>query len=310
MKHCATGITSWITYDMPWSKGDCKLEKPSSLKPFLGSAFIYFSFLYLYLFDHLTGVDFALLLLLLLVTNIVFILVSFNLKALRRAFIFSAILTFILFNYEFLAFGFDKTESIVIFYQPSEEIVANTGIYILGVGNAVLKEGATITFYNKADFYEEIVANNIIRYRSKNSFILELLGVKENDLEDMRGSVHHYLKNTNPEINDFLNREDINGSSAGLALLLSSILNEGKGTNELSIGVTGAINKSGKVKKVSSINGKVQTATRDGHTHVIVPQGNLKEALKAKEDLNLNVEIAGVKSVEEALETIERWNAE
>ncbi|MCG1023566.1 S16 family serine protease [Sutcliffiella horikoshii] len=286
------------------------MEKQSSLKPFLGTIFIYFAFLYLYLFDHLTGVAFALLLLLLLVTNIVFIFVSFNLKALRRAFIFSALLTFVLFNYEFSAFGFDNTDSIVTFYQPSEEIVANTGIYILGVGSAVLKDGATITFYNKADLYEDIVANNVIRYRSKNNFILELLGVKKNHLEDMRGSVHHYLKDTNPEINDFLNREDINGSSAGLALVLSSIVHEGKGTNELSIGLTGAINKSGKVKKVSSINGKVQTAARDGHTHVIVPQGNLKEALKAKEDLNLIVEIAGVKSVEEALEIIERWNAE
>lgn len=286
------------------------LVKPNSLKPFIGTIFIYLSFLYLYLFDYLKGVAFALLLLLLLVMNIVFIFVSFNLKAWRREFIFSAILTFVLFNYEFPTAILDEKESIVTFYQPSEEIVPKTGIYVLGLGNVELNKGATITFYNKTDLYGEIVGSNVNRYRSKNNFILELLHVKDSDLEDMRESVHQYLNETNPEIKEFLNREDINGSSAGLALVLSSILHEGKGTNELSIGVTGAINKSGKVKKVAFINEKIQTAVRDGHTHVIVPLVNLKDALKAKEELNLNVEIAGVKSVEEALEVIERWNSD
>ncbi|KMJ57216.1 hypothetical protein AB685_17585 [Bacillus sp. LL01] len=286
------------------------MDKPSILKPFVGTTFIYSTFLYLYLFDYLTGMDFALLLLLLLVTNVVFIFVSLNIKALRRSFIFSALLSFILFNYEFSTFVLDEKESIVTFYQPSEEIVPNTGIYVLGIGSVELEKGATITFYNKADLYEDIAANNIIRYRSKNEFIFELLHVKKSHVEDMRKNVYHYLEDTNSEIEGFLNREDINGSSAGLALVLSSILHEGKGTNELSIGVTGAINKNGKVKNVESINGKVQTAARDGHTHVIVPYGNLKEALKAKEDFKLNVKIAGVKSVEEALAVIEIWHEE
>ncbi|MGD6993883.1 S16 family serine protease [Sutcliffiella horikoshii] len=285
------------------------MKKQSVLQPFLGTVLIYFAFLYLYLFDHLTGMDFALLLLLLTVTNIMFVFVTLKLKELRRAFIYSALLTFILFNYEFSTFILDETESIVTFYQPSEEVVPNTGIYVLGVGSAELGKGATLHFYNEADRFENITATNIIRYRSKNTGIFELLNLKLNPVEDMRNSVQHYLSDTSPKIKEFLNKEGLDGNSAGLALVLSSILHEKTETNNLAIGVTGAINKRGKVKEIGLVKEKIQTAFRDGHTHVIVPQGNLKEALKAKKDLNLDIEIEGVRSVEEALRVIESWNA-
>ncbi|WP_404469519.1 S16 family serine protease [Sutcliffiella horikoshii] len=285
------------------------MEKQSILQPFLGAVLIYLAFLYLYLFDYLTGMDFSLLLLLLFITNIVFIFVSFRLRSIRRAFIYSALLTFILFNYEFATFILDETESIVLFYQPSEEVVPNTGVYVLGVGSAELGKGATLHFYNEADRFENITATNIIRYRSKNDGIFELLNLKENSVEDMRDSVQHYLSDTNSEINEFLNREDLDGNSAGLALVLSSILHEKKETNNLGIGVTGAINKRGKVREIGHVKEKIQTAARDGHTHVIVPHGNLKEALKAKKDFNLGIEIVGVNSVEEALGVIESWNS-
>ncbi|TYS58447.1 hypothetical protein FZC74_11600 [Sutcliffiella horikoshii] len=285
------------------------MDKPSIRKPLLGTIFIYLTFLYLYLFDHLTGMGFALLLLLLTVTNILFIFITLKLNELRRAFIFSALLTFILFNYEFSTFILDETESIVTFYQPSEEVVPNTGIYVLGVGSAELGKGATIHFYNEEDRFENITATNIIRYRSKNTGIFELFHLKENSVEDMRNSVQHYLSDTNPEINEFFNKESLDGNSAGLALVLSSILHEKKDTNNLAIGVTGAINKRGKVKEISLVKEKIQTAARDEHTHVIVPHGNLKEALKEKKSLDLDIEIEGVRSVEEALGVIESWNA-
>lgn len=278
------------------------------MQPFLGTVLIYLAFLYLYLFDYLTGMDFSLLLLLLFITNIVFIFVSFRLRSIRRAFIYSALLTFILFNYEFATFILDETESIVLFYQPSEEVIPHTGIYVLGIGSAELGKGATLHFYNEADRFENITATNIIRYRSKYDWIFELLNLKENPVEDMRDSVQHYLSDTNSEINEFLNREDLDGNSAGLALVLSSILHEKKETNNLGIGVTGAINKRGKVREIGHVKEKIQTAARDRHTHVIVPHGNLKEALKVKKDLNLGIEIEGVRSVEEALGVIERWN--
>ncbi|MGD6781844.1 S16 family serine protease [Sutcliffiella horikoshii] len=284
------------------------MEKQSVLQTFLGTVLIYFAFLYLYLFDYLTGMDFALLLLLLTVTNIVFIFITLKLKEFRRAFIFSALLTFILFNYEFSTFILDETESIVTFYQPSEEVVPNTGIYVLGVGSAELGKGATLHFYNEADRFENITATNFIRYRSKNNGIFELLHLKENPVEDMRNSVQQYLSDTNPEINEFFYKEGLDGNSAGLALVLSSILHEKKETNNLAIGVTGAINKRGNVKEISLVKEKIQTAARDGHTHVIVPSGNLKEALKVKEDLNLIIEIEGVRNVQEALGVIESWN--
>jgi signal transduction histidine kinase len=284
------------------------MEKSFHTLPFLGACFIYLVFLYLYLFGFLTGSAFAFLLLLLALINVVFIFISIKIRPLRRAFIHSAFFTFLLFHYELPTFILDEKESIVVFYQPSEEIVASSGIHILGIGSVELEKGSKIHFYDESDLYEVIVANNFIRYRSKNNGVFEFLRLKVNPLEDMRSSVRLYLKENNPEIDAFLNREDIDGSSAGLALVLSSIANEPEWNNKLSIGVTGAINKNGKVKKVELIKEKIQSATRDGHTHVIVPYGNLKEALKAKEDLNLQIEVFGVKNVEEALEIIKIWN--
>ncbi|MCT8136965.1 hypothetical protein H1D32_03965 [Anaerobacillus sp. CMMVII] len=284
------------------------MEKSFHMLPFLGACFIYLIFLFFYLFGFLTGSTLVFLLLLLSLFNVVFIFISMKIRSLRRAFILSAYSSLLLFLYELPTFILDEKESIVVFYQPSEEIVASSGIHVLGIGSVELEKGSKIQFFDESDLYEVIVATNYLRYRSKNSEVFEFLRLRVNPLEDMRSSVRLYLRDKTTEVDAFLNKEDINGSSAGLALVLSSIAEEPEWNNKLSIGVTGAINKNGKVKKVGLIKEKIQSATRDGHTHVIVPYGNLKEALKAKEDLNLPIEVLGVKSVEEALEIINILN--
>jgi hypothetical protein len=202
----------------------------------------------------------------------------------------------------------DKSKTVNFLYIPTEEVVKNSGIYIIGVLNVQLSENGEILMNNEGDLFQVIYINNFQRYNSKNNLIFEFFHIVKNQDVEMAENLKRFIKGTNTEINDYLARDDVSGASSGLALALSSLAKDYGWNNSLSIAVTGAIDKKGNVLGVGLVREKVLTAARDGHSYVIVPEANLEEALKAKEELDLSIIVYGVKRVEDAVGVIEKWN--
>ena len=115
-------------------------------------------------------------------------------------------------------------------------------------------------------------------------------------------------KTRNESIDEFLARENSSGSSAGLALVLSSFSEKGVCQNYRLIGVTRAINKTGKVTEVGNIEEKIQIANENGFSYVILLYANLSEAKEVKKTLNLPIKIKGVRNVDEAIQFIKELN--
>jgi hypothetical protein len=233
---------------------------------------------------------------------------AINVRPLYRSFIFSCVFVFLLFLYESPLSFSDSSKTKSYLYIPTKEIVANSGIYIISIGSIELPEKGKVLMQSESDLLKVIHINNFHRYNSKNNFIFEFLHIVKNQDVEMAENLKRFIKGTNTEINEYLARDDVSGASSGLALALSSLAKEYGWNNSLSIAVTGAIDKKGNVLGVGLVREKLLTAARDGHSHVIVPEANLKEALKAKEELDLSIVVYGAKSVEDAVGVIEKWN--
>ncbi|WP_404346453.1 hypothetical protein LG311_11420 [Sutcliffiella horikoshii] len=278
------------------------------LTPFLGTCYIYLNFLYLYLFNYLSGLEYVLLLTLLMVGNSFYIGLAINIRPVCRSFIFSCVFIVLLVLYESPLPFMDKSKTVNYLYFPTEEVVKNSGIYIISVLEVHLSENGEILMNNEGELFQVIHIDNFLRYKSKNNLIYEFVHIVKNQDVEMAENLKGYLKGTKKEIKDYLARDDVSGASSGLALALSSLTMDYGWNNTLSIAVTGAIDKKGYVLGIGLVREKIITAARDGHSHVIVPEVNLEEALEAKEELGLSIVVYGVKSVEEALGVIEDWN--
>ncbi|CAG9622492.1 S16 family serine protease [Sutcliffiella rhizosphaerae] len=284
------------------------MEKSYHTMPFLASCFLYLSFLYLYLFDHISAWYFVLFLLLLVIGNFIYIFVALDIRILRRTFIITTVFSFVLLVFEFPTTKYEIVEVIYKFYTPTEEIVVGSGIHIISIAEYQKYKNEKITYFDDTVLLKVEPVSNIIRYESKSVALIHNFLNKKNSYDEMKENVNYFIDKEHTEIHNYFYRKDVGGDSAGLALVLSYLSIEPTWKNKLSIGVTGAINKDGKVLFVGGIKEKIQIATRYGHTHMIVPTSNLKEALKAKEELNLPIEVQGVKNLDEALAIIKEWN--
>lgn len=278
------------------------------LLPFLGTYFMYLSFLYLYLFGFISGIIYVLLLIVLLVLNIIFIGLSITVRSVSRSFILASVFVFLISLYESPLFFADRSKTKNYLYYPTEEVVANSGIYIISIASIELSETGKVFMQSESDLLKVIHINNLQRYTSKNRLIYEFLHILKNQDVQMENNLERYGISTNEEINEYLIRSEVTGASSGLALALSALIKEYGWSNSLNVAVTGAIDNKGNVLRIGLAREKIITAARDGHSHVIVPEANLEEALEAKEELDLSIVVYGVKSVEEALEVIENWN--
>lgn len=224
-----------------------------------------------------------------------------------RVFMISSVFMFLLFLYESPLFFLDRTKTVNFLYVPTEEAVKNSGIYVISVLEVQLNENGKIFMKNESDLFQVLTIDNFNRYITKNNSIFEFLHIVKNQNVKMGENLKILIKGSNSEINDYLARDDIRGASSGLALVLSSLAKDHGWDNSHPIAVTGAIDKKGNVLRVGLVREKVITAAKDGHSHVIVPEVNLEEALKAKKEYNLPIVIAGVTSVEDAVRVIEKW---
>ncbi|WP_318247673.1 S16 family serine protease [Solibacillus merdavium] len=200
-------------------------------------------------------------------------------------------------------------------YNEPFEIVEDSGIHILSVD---IFEAAyiddldylikTLELSNDKEVLDAEMVTNKIRYTSKNDELLSYIRPAEKHFETMKGNVVAYLPGTSSAIEDFLNREDFEGDSAGLAAVLSGLIENGSFNNNVPIAVTGAIDGEGNVKEIGSMKAKILIAEKSGFSHIFIPEENAKEAREVKDIHQLNIEIIEVASVDRAVMEIEKLN--
>lgn len=235
-------------------------------------------------------------------------------KSYKKNISYAICILFVLFCYEFLLIFYDSTTHVALLYQPPEEIIEGTNIYLLGVNSVEFSLTKNKLDVSKILERQQIKPLTIVegtnkdRYASKNRQLLIWLHLKEEANEQMEKNVSYYLDNTDKKIDAFLNRERIGGDSAGLALVLSGKAKNGDLQNEHPIAVTGSIDKKGNVKPIGVLKEKIQIASISGISYMIIPSGNTKEAIKIQRDNNSNIQIFDVKTIDEAIEVIKKIN--
>ena len=200
-------------------------------------------------------------------------------------------------------------------YNEPFEIVEDSGVHVLAVD---IFEAAyiddldflikSIELTNDKEVLDTEIVTNKMRYNSKNQELLSYIRPAEKHFEAMKENVMAYLPDTSSVIEDFLNREDLEGDSAGLATVLSGLLENSNFSNNVRIAVTGAIDDEGNVKGIGSMKAKILIAEQSGFSHILLPEENAKEASEVKDLHQLNIEIIEVATVENAVREIEKLN--
>ncbi|WP_168193793.1 S16 family serine protease [Lysinibacillus sp. SGAir0095] len=157
------------------------------------------------------------------------------------------------------------------------------------------------------DFIDLYKLNNKIRYESKNTEILQWLRIQKDEFSVMKENVKLYLGNIG-NIAGFLKREDLTGDSAGLGLVLTELIAQGKLENHITFGVTGAINSTGDVREIGMVKEKILIAEKMGFPYIIIPTDNLEDANEIKKKEKLTIEIIDVKNVDEAIRLVGKLN--
>lgn len=291
-----------------------ELEKAYQYSPFLVTSLVYITELYLYLVNFISGFFFSIALLSMSVLIFVLTISVRKLSIPKRPFVFSIIFSVLLLIYEMPLMLIDNHQYLVTSPNTPEELIKGSGIFLLSVNVTTLgfvenEQDLRENYKNShTEYFEITTVKNHERYSGKNIAILEALGVFKDEFEMMSDNVAGYLKMGNNSIDEFLARDGSSGSSAGLALVLSSLSEQGKFQNEMHIGVTGAINKTGEVKEVGLVKEKIQIANQNGLTHMILPLANLAEAKEFKKIFDLPIEIIGVQDVDEVIQIIKELN--
>lgn len=239
-------------------------------------------------------------------------------KIFRRNFLFSFIASLFLLLYELPIILTEGNHYLVYSYVPPEELVKNSEIYLLAVHSTdfaineeeVLDEQAFRDSNNHILIFDIIKATNTNRYASKTTEIFKLVGfnLEADYFKQMSVNVKAYLNSSNPAVDEYFSRSNLSGNSAGLALVLSSLLEQAEFKNDIPIGVTGAISKSGKVIEIGLVKEKVLSANKIGLPYIILPIGNLEEGNEVVKLFNLPIAIIGVENVDDAIEQIDRLN--
>lgn len=237
---------------------------------------------------------------------------------LKHIFLFSFIASFLLLIYEVPLISMEGNRYVVSSYHPPEELVKSSGIYVLGVNTTevLLEEGLEEQDFLELNSHSMIFdinqVTNIHRYANKTIALIQLIGINlEVDyVHQMSMNVNAYLSTGNIAIDEFLSRNNVNGNSAGLALVLSSLIEQEEVKNVKTIGVTGAISKTGEVIEIGQVKEKVLSANKINLPYIILPLGNLEEGNEVVESLNLPIEVIGVQTVNDAIQKINELNEE
>ncbi|MFJ7826555.1 S16 family serine protease [Psychrobacillus sp. NPDC096623] len=292
------------------------LVNKHQMLPFVMTIFVYFAELYLYLLDYISSFFFCNILALLVLFWPLFLLAIRKTQISKYIFLLSFIASLFLLVYEFPLISTDGSRYFVSSYVSPEELIKNSGIYILAVRSTEILLAEDLdgqdfrNLNNQLLIFDIEPASNFHRYAGKTTAIFKLVGINmEYDyFQQMSVNVKSYLNTSNPNIDEFLSRNNSGGNSAGLALVLSSLIEQGKFKNDIPIGVTGAISKSGKAIEIGLTKEKILSANKIGLSYIILPIGNLAEANDVVKSLKLPIKVIGVRNVDEAIEQINELN--
>ena len=288
------------------------------LLPFLMTIFVYFAELYLFLLDYISSFFFWTILVLHVILWPLFLFWIRKTHISKRVFLFSFIASLFLMSYEYpIMFTLDN-HYLVSSYVPPEELIKESGIYLLAVTTSEIKQKEVLDEKAFRDLYSHQIildikqASNFDLYEGKTIATLKFFGINlDNDyFQQMSVNVKTYLKNTSSTVDDFLARSNAGGNSAGLALVLSSLIEQEKLKNNQLIGVTGAISKTGETIEIIQVEEKILSAHKIDLSYIILPMGNLEEGNDVVKSFNLPIEVIGVKSVDDAIQKINELNEE
>ncbi|MGF9978198.1 S16 family serine protease [Viridibacillus arvi] len=274
----------------------------------------YFVFLFLYFQDVISGVSFVVILLVSLITLSIALIVYWKKRAIKRNVILITSLMALLFCYELPLLFYDAYTHASYRYTDPLEIYKGSGIYLLGVNRVDFQftenKKAVIDLLNKQqmDYLNITKITNSDRYGSKNRQLLKRFHLEKSDIDQMRDNVKQFLGQEDGRINEFLNSDTIEGSSAGLGLALTGLIMRGNLQNDLKIAITGAISETGDVLPIGILKEKMQIAEKAGFSLMIIPSANRKEALEIQKKLHVNIKILDVAQIDEAVLLIDELN--
>lgn len=221
----------------------------------------------------------------------------------------------LLFIFEIRLYDYENYTYFITSYNEPFEVVDDSGIYVLAVDifeapyindlDFLIK---SLELSNDKEVLDAEVVTNKIRYRSKNDELLNYVRPAEKQFETMKENVMAYLPESSSAIDQFFSRNDLEGDSAGLAAVLSGLVETGSINNHIPIAVTGAIDSEGNVKEIGSMKAKILIADQSGFSHIFIPEDNAEEAKEVKKDKQLRIKIIAVSTVEDAVTNIERLN--
>lgn len=222
----------------------------------------------------------------------------------------------LLFVYDSFLIQYESLTFTVLVHEEPVQAAENSGIYLMSVGTAYIrhiedKEWLVENFKRgNQDLFRIDKMDNKDRHHSRNNSFLQLLGIQKDEFSVMAKNVKGYLGGETAGIEQFFKSEGNSGNSAGLALVLTGLIEQGKLRNGLELGVTGAIDQTGKVEGIGMIKEKVIIAEKKEYRFIIIPSENAEEAEEVKKEQNLNIQIFAVSHIDEAIVLIKRLNEE
>lgn len=287
-KYIATGIVTLALYQVLW--------------------FIYYQ-------DLINGFRLVGVLLIILAIQLICLIIFRKDQAKIGIISISTIIVAILLCFEFLLLEYEGHTFTASFYADPIEVFDNSGIHLMVVKTEDIsyiedRELVVKSLEQENDFISLHKINNKSRYQSKNAEILRFLRIKKDHFTLMKRNVKSYLEGETSSIEEFLGREDISGDSVGLGLALTALIAQGELSNELTFGVTGALNETGNVSGIGMIKEKVLIAEENGYPFMIIPSENATEAREVKVSQNLNIEIFDVSHIDQAIDLMKKLNEE
>lgn len=226
-----------------------------------------------------------------------------------------ALILGLLVCFELKLLGYETNTYNATFHADPIELFDGTGVHMMVVTTrsiGYLKDREQIIKgyeHEDIELIDLYQLDNKDRYQSKNTELLNMMGIKKDDFAVMGENVKSYLGEETKIMKTFLNRTDLSGDSAGLGLALSGLIEKGELKNHVTFGVTGAISARGEVLPIGMIKEKLLIAEEKGYPFMIIPSGNRTEAKKVIVEENLEIEVFDVNHIDESIVLINEWNA-
>lgn len=280
------------------------------------SILYYLAFLFLYIQNVINEFTFVFILFFSLLIPTLLVFVFWKKRVLKWTFVIVTFIIFLLFCYELPLLGFSQPGSHIVFaYSEPTEALEGTNVYFLGVNKITLdnvKSNQAAKDFLSAQQIDVLTVSEVNRkivYESKNEQLAKWLHLqKDHSPDETRENVANYLGSEEEWLTTFLNQNNIGGDSAGLGLAIIGQFKQDDFQNHLPIAVTGAIKENGDVFGVGNLKEKIQITEKAGIPFLIVPSEDSAEVSKLQKELQVNVEIFDVSTVEEAVTLIRTLN--